>query len=326
MPPRAVKPQKSANTESKRSGGPAPARRLHIEDGFSEHAPALRAHFDERLADPRSARGDRFVWDYWHVPGQYTHLRTPAHEYFPKALYAKLHNELVAFGRSRLGCHDISPVWMSAYVEGCKQELHGDLPHGPFAFVLSLSPLARGQARPFQGGETMLLQEATLDYFRSFESIRSIERNQVLELIDPLFNRLTIFDGRIPHGVREVRGTHDPREGRLVLHGWFVSPRPFIDGPLPTSCLAPLIDKITKTLEHNVQDTPLSGFLALAIDVSREGRGTVHVLSDTTRVPGELEAARVELNANIVQLARSHVFPKKPKPSRIVLPLVFEAS
>ncbi len=26
-------------------------------------------------------------------------------------------------------------------------------------------------------------------------------------------------DPRFPHGVREVHGTKDPREGRLVLHG-----------------------------------------------------------------------------------------------------------
>jgi len=41
-----------------------------------------------------------------------------------------------------------------------------------------------------------------------------------------------VFDPRIPHGVRTVTGTHDPREGRLVIHGWFVQPRPFIRGPL----------------------------------------------------------------------------------------------
>ena len=48
--------------------------------------------------------------------------------------------------------------------------------------------------------------------------------------VEPLFNQLTIFDGRIPHGVRQVEGTRDPLLGRLVLHGWFTQPSPFFAG------------------------------------------------------------------------------------------------
>ena len=65
-------------------------------DRFAPEASALRAVFDSRFASPREAHGDRFVWDYWHVPGQYTALRTPAWTYFPRALYAQFHNRLVA--------------------------------------------------------------------------------------------------------------------------------------------------------------------------------------------------------------------------------------
>ena len=48
--------------------------------------------------------------------------------------------------------------------------------------------------------------------------------------IPPLFNQLTVFDPRIPHGVRLVEGTHDPLHARVVLHGWFTQPSPFISG------------------------------------------------------------------------------------------------
>ena len=58
-----------------------------VRNRFYAKARELRATFDERFADPRSTRADRFVWDYWHVPDQYTALRTPAWEYFPEALY-----------------------------------------------------------------------------------------------------------------------------------------------------------------------------------------------------------------------------------------------
>jgi len=118
---------------------PAARGLLVVDEAFEQEAEALRRTFDERFADPRSTRGDRFAWDWWHVPGQYTALRTPAWTYFPKGAYRRLHQGLALWGRRTLGCHDVSPPWLSCYVEGCRQELHGDLPHGPFAFVLSLT-------------------------------------------------------------------------------------------------------------------------------------------------------------------------------------------
>jgi len=51
-----------------------------------------------------------------------------------------------------------------------------------------------------------------------------------VSLVQPQFNRLTVFDGRYPHGVRPVEGTRDPLKARLVLHGWFTEPTPFFDG------------------------------------------------------------------------------------------------
>ena len=71
------------------------ARSVIVLDRFAPEARALRDVFDARFAEPRSTRGDRFVWDWWHVPGQYTALRTPAWTYFPRPLYARLHERLV---------------------------------------------------------------------------------------------------------------------------------------------------------------------------------------------------------------------------------------
>lgn len=42
------------------------------------------------------------------------------------------------------------------------QELHADNPHGPWAFVLSLT---QWEGRPFSGGETLILQPHVLDYW-----------------------------------------------------------------------------------------------------------------------------------------------------------------
>src|SRR5206468_4646827 len=104
-------------------------------DGFSPLADELRAVFEDRFGDSRGGDGSRFVWDFWYVPGQYRLVRTPAYHYFPSRLYRDFHSSLVQWGRENLGCHDISPPWLSYYVDGCRQDLHADVPHGPWAFV-----------------------------------------------------------------------------------------------------------------------------------------------------------------------------------------------
>lgn len=296
------------------------SRSYQLVERFAPEAAALRAIFDDRFADPRSTRGDRFVWDYWHVPNQYTHLRTPAWTYFPRALYAAFHRGLVAWGRATLGCHDISPPWLSCYVDGCAQQLHGDLPHGPFAFVLSLT-----RKRMFTGGETLLLRDNVLDFWDDFTSVRAVEQTDLVHAIAPVFNRLVVFDPRIPHGVREVRGTRDPRAGRLVIHGWFVQPRPFIAGPLRTSSLTALTNDLLDDLPAILGDLPLAGLLSLALDVTRAGTiARARVLVDTTRVPRRYERARRRAIARIVAATRAWRFGAQRGTSRITLPLVFE--
>jgi hypothetical protein len=105
--------------------------------------------------------------------------------------------------------------------DGCRQELHCDNRHGPWAFVISLTDW---DSRAFSGGETMLLSDTTLSFWSSFAADTRIERGDLMRLIEPHFNQLTVFDPRIPHGVREVHGTFEPTEARIVLHGWYTEP------------------------------------------------------------------------------------------------------
>lgn len=298
-------------------------RRLTVVDGFAKEARALRAHFDARFSEPRRASEDRFVWDPWHVDGQYTALRTPAWRYFPKPLYEAFHQRLVWWGRRTLGCHDVSPPWLSVYVDGCEQRLHGDLPHGPVAFVFSLTDWAR---RTFRGGETLVLTDEALDFWRDFTSTRALEERELFDAIEPRFNRLVAFDPRLPHAVRRVDGSRDPRQGRVVVHGWFVQPRPFIEGPLSTAALGRAIDGLSAFFGEALADgPPLAGLLSLGFGVTAAGRvGPVRVLSDTTRVPAEREAERRRVVRRVAAHVRAWRFPKQRGSSRVTLPLVFE--
>jgi hypothetical protein len=300
------------------------SRALVVVDRFAPEARALRETFDERFAEPRSTRADRFVWDWWHVPGQYTALRTPAWTYFPRRIYESFHRRLVAWGRETLGCHDISPPWLSLYIDGCRQELHGDLPHGPFAFVYSLTNWTK---RSFAGGETLLLRDEVLDFWQDFRSVRAVEEHELMRAIEPRFDRLTVFDPRIPHGVRTVTGTRDPREGRLVIHGWFVQPRPFIRGPLRVRALGTSIAALGEQLGSWLGELPIAGVVSLAFTVDRRGSvRDLRLLSDTTRVPATHERERARVVRKLKQHVATWRFGQQRAPSQVTLPIVFERS
>ena len=229
---------------------PEKPKHVRVVDGFlplTSHAPGsalgLRAVFDAHHDDPRRTHAYRFVWDYWHVPNQYTLLRTPAADYFPARDFAALERRLGAYARDELGCAGVTPVWLSCYVEGMRQELHADVPHGPWAFVLSLT---RWDERTWTGGETLILKPETLDYWSGFDADATVERGSLVELVPPKFNRLTVFDPRLPHGVPVVEGVRDPSQGRLVLHGWFNEPEPSLRGALA--------DRATTTREGEGDD------------------------------------------------------------------------
>lgn len=280
---------------------PEPAHIL-LEDSFGHQDATLmtdlRAHYDERFANPLITSSDRFVWDYWHVPGQYSLLRTPADAFFPPPLYDRLENALTEYGERVLGCRGISPVWLSYYVDGCRQELHTDSPHGPWAFVLSLT---QWEDRPFTGGETVILQPHVLDYWRGFDSTTGLETPQLQTCVEPRFGRLTVFDPRLPHGVRMVEGTRDPRKARIVLHGWFTSPTPFFTGPINEAAATEVLNRGLEGLYSELaQLPPAVGTAVVKLDIVGSGAvAGLEFLSNTVmpRPQGceDLDEARVSI-------------------------------
>jgi hypothetical protein len=188
--------------------------------------------------------------------------------------------------------------------------------------VLSLT---RWAGRRFRGGETVLLRDEVLDYWSDFVSVRAVEQDALVRAIPPRFGRLAVFDPRIPHGVRRVSGTVDPREGRLVINGWFVQPRPFVEGPVSIRAVAGPIGELAAVVAARTRDLPVSGMIALAATVGAAGAvRAVRVLSDTTRVPRGAEPARTALIRAIRKAILGWRFGRQRGPSTITLPLVFE--
>lgn len=295
-----------------------------IHKNFYKDSQKLRLEFEKKFQNVKSTSSERFVWDYWYFEDQYHLIRTPAMYYFNKKSYIDFHSNLVQWGRENLGCHDISPPWLSYYVDGCYQNLHSDVPHGPWAFVYSLT-----KGEHFRGGETLILKPNVLNYWSEFSAnTTQVDReyNSFVDRIPAKFNQLTVFDPRFPHGVTEVKGTRDPLKSRIVMHGWFVEPRPYVVGGLSTAqtqkSLHPQFDFLSQTL---TQIDQMHGTMAIRLKVNKSGVvSNYKVVSNTVlSVVGNV-AEEKTLSKELKNIFSKTLFPKTKSESQITLPLLFK--
>ncbi len=264
------------------------------------------------------ANSNRFIWDLWNVQNQYRLLRTPAESFFPKEIYQPFLAHLLSWSRSNLGCQMISHPWLSAYVDGCYQNLHSDVPHGPYSFVFSLTDWKN---RTYRGGETQIATPTLLNYFDTVTHQDSHESGDFLKKIEPSFNRLVCFDPRYPHGVARLSGAEDLLESRLVIHGWFTEPRPMVEGVLSVrSCLKGM-DQLAENWMHSIQNESVFGLLSVQVLINREGKiESKKILCGHLINSKGITISKTALKKN---LAFSTVFPKSSGKTVLTLPLEF---
>jgi hypothetical protein len=288
---------------------------------FYKNYRQLRGEFEGYFKDPKATHQKRFVWDFWYDEDQYHLIRTPAFYYFQKKRYQEFHSHLVQWGRENLGCHDISPPWLSYYVDGCYQNLHSDVPHGPWAFVYSLTP----NEKEFRGGETLILKPKTLDYWTDFNETKEYEYSSFVDRIPSKMNQLVIFDPRFPHGVTEVKGTRDPLKGRLVVHGWFVNPRPYVVGGLSTAQVQRALNPAFEALMGLLSQVELvNGTVSIRLKVNRAGAVTNFVLLTNTLIAAQGQNTDQVLLGELKKILRATRFPKSKSDSAITIPLLFK--
>ncbi len=286
---------------------------------FSKRTPDLRREFERVMGDPRGLSPRRFQWDPWCVKKQYSHLRTPAYHFFSKQIYEPLHRELVLWGRRNLGCWDISPPFLSLFLDGHHQNLHCDVPHGPWAFVLSLCP----KRISFDGGETFLLKPETLNFWRSHWKHSFFEQEQLLDTLAPRFNNLIVFDPRFPHGVTPVKGPQDPLDGRLVLQGWFSRPETYIEGPLPKIKTTRILNAALAEVLRGQDEIDARGICALQLEV--QGSGKVRSAKYLTcNVRDSLGNSPLPILQQILDKYGQLRFPQAKASSKVVVPFVFD--
>ena len=194
----------------------APVRAPYLViDGFlpGDVALAMRADIDAHFAAPEAHRAETHqVWNYWYIPELYTYLRTTPEKVIDPRRVQRFFVALTDWSMRTLGMGFVTWPYLSLYVGGCRQSIHNDSTNGRFGFVYSLTRDKRATI----GGETLILREG--DPFRANLTTPSAGRG-FAESIAPVFNRLVVFDDRMPQAVECVEGSMDPVEGRFVLHG-----------------------------------------------------------------------------------------------------------
>jgi hypothetical protein len=201
-----------------------PERPYIVVDGFlpAPTAARMRRQAEFHLGDAYGhSPATHSNWDYWYVPNQYTYLRTLPEQIIGRELADHFRDAVDAWARTELGLGAIRHCYLSLYVDGCRQRPHNDATNGRFGFVYSLTSDQRRSA----GGETLLWCADTRSRVRLPSSC-----SDFYDSVEPRFNRLLVFDDRLPHAVELVEGTMDPLDGRLVIHGHIRETGPFVSG------------------------------------------------------------------------------------------------
>ena len=291
----------------------------HVVDGFlpADLAREMRAAIDAHFGEPYRQAADPYqVWNYWYVPNLYTYLRTTPNKVIPRALVERFHSALTAWSWNVLGMGRVTPPFLSLYIPGCSQAFHNDSGNGRFGFVYSLTH----NVRETRGGETLVMHEG--DLFRA-----NLERPQAghggfYEAIAPSFNRLTIFDDRMPHAVQRVDGSMDPREGRFVLHGHISETGPGTRGALTPAEVGTVVeDAANEVLEARTMTAEPHGPVVVRLAIAASGEvQTARLMLDRAAFPDGSSANG--LADAIVVAAAQRRFPQRDSPTEAIVPIL----
>jgi hypothetical protein len=294
--------------------------RLFIVDDFLplEQAEAMRQAIDDHFADPNAHGADTHqIWNYWFVPDLYAYLRTQPEKVIAKPQVDAFVERLRVWSAQTLGLARVTWPYLSCYVAGCRQELHNDSANGRFGYVYSLTR----EDRKTLGGDTIVHHEG--DAFRAL-SARPGAGHSFFDAVAPRFNRLVLFDDRMPHAVTRLEGSMDPREGRFVLHGHISESEPIIAGALPGDALLGPVNVAFRTFTEGVFLDGYHGPVTIRLDIAPKGEVSAHhVLLDRVIYAGDGESRWPMLLGDLLARLTALRFPAAPGPSQVLLPVSF---
>lgn len=289
-------------------------------DGFLKDsaAQAMRDDIDNHFAEPYRHKSERHeAWNYWHVPGTYTYLRTTPEKIIARDKIVAFVEQLRVFAAVNFGFATVTWPFLGLYIPGCSQALHNDTTNGRLGYVFSLTR----NDRKTIGGETMVLQDR--DLFRGNLDTAAAGK-AMFDLIEPRFNRLSMFDDRVPHGVQRVDGAMDPLEGRFVLHGHVSEGGVVVQGGLkPDAVQVALATTITAL--GNASPPGVRGPFVVRMDIAPEGTVTA-IRPIVDRLASSDGADLAPLRSSVLSQMGDVRFPDAPERTMVNVPLVFGLS
>lgn len=309
---------------ARRGGSPeaTATQPILVVDGFlpGRLAMAMRRDIDAHFANPSAhGRETHQVWNYWFVPELYTYLRTDAERVIGREQADAFHAALREWSTSHLGMAEVSRPYLSLYVPGCRQGWHNDARNGRFAYVYSLT---RNERRT-TGGETLILREG--DPFRDNLTTATAGRG-LYEVIEPLFNRLVVFDDRLPHAVERIDGSMDPVEGRFVLHGHLSEGSAIIAGALPAAAAT---DQLNDTLARFGAELAATialyrGPLVFRLTINAAGAvDSCDIIVDRVIHPDPGHVGWDEVRGNLAARLKALKFPAASGRTVLIQPVLF---
>lgn len=304
------------------SNSDGPTAPLIVVDDFlpPDVAAAMRQDIETHFANPEEHRPETHqVWNYWFVPDSYTYLRTRPEKIIARERVEAFHNELREWAIVTLGMATVTWPYLSLYVDGCRQGWHNDSVNGRFGFVYSLT---RDDRRTI-GGETLIRHE--IDPFRAHFARAGAGRD-FHDAIEPRFNRLLVFDDRLPHSVERVDGSMNPVEGRLVLHGHLSEGGTIVEGALSAEAIiAPLFELLRQFRDELSAEAALyHGPLMLRMTIDAAG-GVANCAAIVDRIlhadPGHVEWE--PLRERLIDQFRRLKFPAAGGETTVIQPLLF---
>jgi hypothetical protein len=291
--------------------------RFVVVDDFLPHhqSGALREDIDAHFANPAEhLPNSHQIWNYWYVPGSYTYLRTTPEKVIALPKMEAFVEALRNWAGLNLGLAGVTWPYLSLYVPGCVQGLHNDSTNGRLGYVYSLT----WNDRKTIGGETVLVHDR--DLFRSLLD-QPAAGTGLYDLVEPRFNRLTLFDDRIPHAVQRVDGSMDPREGRLVLHGHISEAGVVARGGLDAATVQEHLIGPVADLRRSAPEGVHGPFvIALEIAPGGEVQQARPILDRlATKTDADVDALRAAAIDRLAQLR----FPAAPSPTTANVPLIF---
>jgi hypothetical protein len=295
---------------------------LIVIDGFlpAELALQMRRDIDEHFASPHLHRPETHqVWNYWFVPELYTYLRANPEKVIGRERVTAFHGALRDWSMAMLGMANVTWPYLSLYVGGCRQGWHNDSLNGRFGFVYSLTR----DLRRTIGGETLVQRES--DPFRA-NLVRPQAGRGFYEMVEPRFNRLLVFDDRLPHAVERIDGSMDPVEGRFVIHGHLSEGGAIVEGALPGDAVAEPVGELLRRFHDDSAAAAAlyHGPLVLRLWISPAGAvADCTILLDRVMHPDPGHADWEALRARLIERLRSAAFPAAAGETVLTLPVGF---